>query len=188
MTLAAGQVDAAATALEPVFAWLRGLRADGGTGVRWWWCAEWTDRVCLDEAAPEVPDDLPRLVWARWFGEAGDLELWREGDRFGWRFLGDKGAVPPPGVEHEDFFAGAEEDGAPRVLRRGEDRVGLLWEARDARVATADPETTLKYLADAPGRLQLRYTPFYDRGVVAAVRYRGIEPAQEDCGSTTRRK
>lgn len=177
MTFVAGQADAAAEALEPVFAWLGTLRPQDGREARWWWCAEWTDRVRLEEGPPGVPEDLPRLVWGRWFGPAGDLEAWREGERFRWRFLGDAGVRPPPGVEHADFFAGADEDGAPRLLRPGEDRVGLLWKADDARVATADPGTTLRLLAEAPGRLRLCYTPFYDRGVVAAVRYRGIEPA-----------
>ncbi len=185
MTLVAGRVDAAAESLAPVLAWLRGLRVEGEPEARWWRCAEWTDRVRLEEAGPGVPDDLPRLVWARWFGGAGDLELWREGERFGWRFLGDAEVRPPPGVEHEDYFVGAGDDGSPRVLRPGGDRVGLLWDARDARVATADPET-LKYLADAPGRQQVRYTPYYDRGVVAAVRYRRIEGLTE--GGTRERK
>lgn|GEM_PF-3313503 len=176
MTFVAGRADATTEALEAVFAWAAGLRGADGSAPRWWWCAEWTDRVGLEEAPPGVPEDLPRLVWGRWFGPVGDLELWREGEGFRWRFLGDRGARPPEDVAHEDFFAGADEDGAPPVLRPGGDRVGLLWKRDDARVATADAGTTLRHLFAQPGRLRLRYTPYYDRGVVAAVRYRGIEP------------
>jgi hypothetical protein len=42
-------------------------------------------------------------------------------------------------------------------------------------VATADTGTTLSLLRDG-SRLRLRYTAYYDHGVVAAVRYRRIEP------------
>jgi hypothetical protein len=146
--------------------WLAGR----GSGP-WWRCAEWTDRVRLEAAAgPALPADLGTLVWARWFAEAGDLELWREGAGFRWRFVGDR-CTPPPGAD--DFFA-AEDGVAPR-LRAGPPTRHLLWRDGEARVATADAET-LEYLRGKP-RQSAACTLYYDHGAVAAVRYRGLESA-----------
>lgn len=173
LTFVAGSVAASAEGVSPLFGWVAGLKSEGAP--RWWQCAEWTDRVRLDEAPPEAPGDLARLVWGRWFAGAGDLELWREGERFRWRFLGDPGQVPPAEVAHEDFFA--DGSGGAARLRRGEPGTALLWRATDGRIATADRETTA-YLRRAPGRLRVRFTPYYDHGVVAAVRY--LEVVAED--------
>lgn len=145
--------------------WLAGR----GSGP-WWRCAEWTDRVRMEEAAaPALPADLGTLVWARWFGAAGDLELWRDGLGFRWRFVGDR-CEPPAGAE--DFFAA---DGVAPRLRAGPPSRHLLWRDGEARVATADAET-LAYLRGKP-RQSAVCTVYYDHGAVAAVRYRGLEPA-----------
>jgi hypothetical protein len=136
----------------------------------------------LDQVREPEVDDFPRLVWARWFGGAGDLELWREGEHFRWRFLGAPEHEPPAEVAHDDFFADGS-GGAPR-LRQGEERVALFWMTTDARIATADRATTA-FLRDAPGRLRARFTPYYDHGVLAAVRY--LEVVPEDPQSERRR-
>jgi hypothetical protein len=51
----------------------------------------------------------------------------------------------------------------------------LLWDLADGRVTTADAKT-LSLLPSDGSRRQLRHTAYYDRSVVAAVRYRRIEP------------
>ena len=154
-------------AVERLLAWLGTLG-----GGAWWRCLEWTDRVRLQEGPPDLPPDIETLVWGRWFAHPGDLELWRDGLGFRWRFVGEaqgEDAVPPPGVE-ADFFAAA--DGSR--LRAGPDARHLLWKAGDARVATADADT-MEYLRARPRQAAV-CTVYYDHGSVAAVRYRRLEP------------
>jgi hypothetical protein len=74
------------------------------------------------------------------------------------------------------FFAVPE--GAPTpapVLRPAGEETALLWDRADGRVANADAKT-LSLLPSDGSRLRLRYTAYYDHGVVVAVRYRRIEP------------
>jgi hypothetical protein len=110
---------------------------------------------------------------------SGDLEVRRDAGRFRWRWVGNCGVRPPPDVVavEADFFAVPE--GAPvPVLRPAREETALLWDRADGRVATADAKT-LSLLPSDGSRLRLRYTAYYDRGVVAAVRYRRIEPVPQ---------
>ena len=176
LTFVGGSIDATEAALDRLLGWL------GGEGGRWSF-REWTDRVRLEEGVRGADGDVERLVAGRWFGAPGDLELWREGERFRWRFVGDAGARAPEGVRAEtDFFAVG--GGAAPVLRaRGEPETALLWSAADARAATADAQT-LRLLHDR-GELELRLTTYYDRGVAAAVRYRELVAAAHAAGPHT---
>jgi hypothetical protein len=100
-------------------------------------------------------------VWGRWFGDAGDVEVRRDGGCFRWRWVGNAGVRPPANVpaEETDFFTAAE--GHPPPVLRAADDTALLWDRADGRVATADTETTLSLLSDG-SRLRLRYTAYYD--------------------------
>ncbi len=172
MTFVSGCVDATEEGVEQLLSWLRSLPAGRGGATPWWCCAEWTDRMRLSEVATPEAGELHRLVWGRWFGDAGDLEAWRDGERLRWRFVGDVEVRPPESLRPQDYF----EDGVR--LRQGEARTALLWKATDARIATAGRET-MACLPPPPARLWVRYTPFYDHGVVAVVRYREILPGSD---------
>jgi hypothetical protein len=128
--------------------------------------------MCLEEVAPEMPEDFGRLVWARWFGPGGDLEIWRAANEFNWRFLGEPNATPPSELEAISFFSVKGEQ-----LRSGGERKAVLWRAADARLASATG-STLRLLGDRNSfpnqRRELQYTPYYRAGVIAAVRYRRI--------------
>jgi hypothetical protein len=167
LALVGGWVDA--VQVDALVDWLQ--KADEGP---WWSFREWTDRMQLTERLVGTGGDEVRLVWGRWFGDAGDLEVRRDGGRFRWRWVGNAGVRPPAEVatEETDFFTAAERD-----LRAADD-TALLWDRADGRVATADTKTTLSLLTDG-SRLRLRYTAYYDHGVVAAVRYRRIEPVPD---------
>ncbi|HEU4884217.1 MAG TPA: hypothetical protein VFT45_18325 [Longimicrobium sp.] len=176
MSFVAGRAQDAAE-VEALLTWLRTL----GPG-RWWSFGEWTDGMRLAEGLAGVRRPAPgdgagdeaRFVAGRWFGKRGDLEVWRDGPGFGWRWLGPP-TVRPPGTAAVDFFgAGA---GAVR-LRRVAGRRALLWDRREARVATADGETMA--LLPMDGRMALRYVAYYDHGMVAAVWYRRIELLKEE--------
>jgi hypothetical protein len=169
LTLAGGSVDATEAGLGRLLGWV----ADAGP---WWSFREWTDRMRLAEGIADAEGDAERLVAGRWFGARADLEVWREGDRFRWRVVGDAELSAPAGIDAGDSFFAAAEDGEPLVLRaRRERETALLWNRTDARVATASAETLA--LLPGDGRLRLSYTTYYDRGAVAAVRYRVIEPS-----------
>ncbi len=180
LSLVGGSVLATDDALAALLAW---LERRGRPETRWWRCVEWTDRVRLEAAPPAAPRDIARLLWGRWFGEPGDLELWRENESFRWRFVGDARAPDgedAPGQD-TDFFRGPAEGGAPR-LRAGSDVIAYLWGAKEGQVATATRKT-MALLSDARGRSRLRYTPYYDRGALGAVRYREILGAGAAKGS-----
>jgi hypothetical protein len=158
---------------ESAFADLLDWLAKRGKGP-WWRCLEWTDRVRLEEGDPCVPEAAGMLVWGRWFGAAGDLELWREGEDFRWRFVGEPftdGVSGPPGQDG-NYFA---EGGAGRLLRAGPGDVQhILWEHAEARIATAD-EVTRAFLKGKPRQAAV-CTVYYDHGTVAAVQYRCVAP------------
>jgi len=177
LTLAGGWVEATGEALDRLLGWV------AGEGP-WWSFREWTDRMRLAEGIVGAEGDVERLVAGRWFGTRADLEVWREGERFRWRVVSEKDLRAPDGIEAGESFFSPDEDGEPPVLRaRREPETALLWDRTDARVATAGA-ATLALLPDN-GRLQLSYTTYYDRGAVAAVRYRGIAPEAEGASPST---
>lgn len=168
LTLVGGAVEA--EGVERLVGWLRDMRLS-----RWWSFGEYTDRMRLEAGLALPGDDLPRLVWGRWFGKVGDLEVRRDGPRFRWRWVGARGVRPPEDVAgvQADFFRPA--DGSAPMLRPRWGGRALLWARADGRVATADAATTLALLPAEPARLRLRFVTYEDHGVVAAVRYRSIE-------------
>lgn len=167
LTLVGGVVSG--DGIDGLVDWLRGMGL-----ARWWTFREWTDRMRLEEGLAGPADDLPRLVWGRWFGKVGDLEVRRDGTRFRWRWVGARDVRPPETVApvEVDFFNPAD-GSTPRLRPRWGGRA-LLWDRADGRVATADGDTTLALLTDERRRLQ--YVTYDDHGIVAAVRYRSIEP------------
>lgn len=167
VTLVGGAADA--ERLKSLLDWLAGTAEDGA----WWRCLEWTDRVALDAGAPALPENLSRLVWGRWFGAAGDLEAWRDGEGFRWRFAGDGKVRPMLHAGDTDAFDTARGGDAELRLRAVE-RKAMLWPRDDARVATASPEA-LSLLPQRPGAAWVRYVEYLDHGSVAAVRYLAAE-------------
>lgn len=137
----------------------------------WWRCCEWTHSMELEKAAPAAPPDLERLVWARWFGPHGDLEVWRDGETMGWRYLGPPGSAPSSKNEATFFDPSSLRLAAPKELR-----TAVLWHPRkDAQVRSA-PSSVVKLLEAAGSRLKLQYRPYYDRGVIAATWFLSIRP------------
>lgn len=201
-----GAVKGTDAAVGVLLTWL----GERGAGP-WWSFREWTDRVRLcaglvlgdagagaegEPAAPPLPstdgDDgdggggarlVGGLVWGRWFGAPGDLEVWRDGERFRWRFVGEV-AAKYPASKDQDFFAAAGAGGEPPRLCDGGECAAQLWKPTDARAATAD-ECTLALLRAADRQLILHYTPYYDHGMLAAVRYRAIVPGAADARRET---
>lgn len=96
-----------------------------------------------------------------------------------WRVIAAPGAEPP-GTDTR-FFAGAHA-GGPAMLRRGREVTAYLWGANEGQVGTADA-ATLGPLLRASERATLRYTPYYDRGALAAVWYRGIDGVEGEAAS-----
>jgi hypothetical protein len=156
--------------VEALVGWLHGMGLES-----WWSFGEWTNRMRLAEGLHGPGDDPVRFVAGRWFGKVGDLEVRRDGGWFRWRWVGAPGVRPPEPVAtvEVDFFDGAGSGPAP-LLRPVWGGRALLWDRADGRVATAETESTLSLLPEG-SRLRLRYVAYYDRGVVAAVRYRRIE-------------
>lgn len=167
LTLVGGVVEA--DRVDALVEWLRSMPV-----ASWWSFREWTDRMRLAAGLAGTGGDRIRFVWGRWFGEAGDLEVRREGPSFRWRWMGTPESRPPEQIARvdTDFFAAS--GSVPKPLLRPAEGTALLWDGADARVATADKETTLARLPLESG-LQLRYVAYYDAGIVAAVRYRSIE-------------
>jgi hypothetical protein len=118
-------------------------------------------------------------VWGRWFGTTGDLEVWREADRFRWRFVGDPGSVPELQDGDADAFAAD-----PTLRVRSVDRSAYLWAREDARVATATADS-LRLLTPRAAPTMLLYREYMDRGSVAAVRYLELRPAAPASGQSS---
>jgi hypothetical protein len=170
VTLVGGTGDA--QRLGSILSWLAGPEDAGAAAGEWWSCLEWTDRLALEERRPALPEDLERLVWGRWFGARGDLEAWRDGDAFRWRFVGEGGIRPALKPGDADAFDPARQGHSDLRVRAAE-RTALLWPRDDARVAAA-PEAALRLLPPRPVPARLRYLEYLDRGTTVAVRYVGV--------------
>jgi len=144
-----------------------------GMDVRIW---EFTDRCTIGSDGPPEPGEIKRLERARLFGEGGDLDLRRDGDRFLWRYVGEKEKAPEGAVLE---WPGSEVN---PVYRR--ERTALLWGERkegqsrwfDDRVAGAE----LTYPVEgAPARVQVRYYEYTQAGRTLAVWLRRLEAYDE---------
>jgi hypothetical protein len=85
----------------------------------------------LEAARPTSGFDLERV---RFFGPSGDLDLRRDGQRFLWRFIGERDSSWPdlsPSFEVRDFWAESPPD--PPVFRQVAHRY-YQWRAGDERV------------------------------------------------------
>jgi hypothetical protein len=63
-----------------------------------WRLWEWVSDIQLRHEVGPVPGDLPWLERARLFGDGGDLELRRDGQRILWRFVGPPVSALPSGL------------------------------------------------------------------------------------------
>ena len=159
-------VRAGTVAEKELACWLSDLEWDGLQVCIWIradGCTIGTDRT---------PGDPRLLEGARLFGEGGDLELWRTGDGFGWRFVGQaEGApagkdLPWPGSDLNPVYC--------------QPRKALLWGKReegetqwfDDRVAGA--QLTYPGMAGAK-RVQVRYDAYTQAGHVQFVWLKKLE-------------
>jgi len=135
---------------------------------------EYSDRIDFEEK--RLPQDAHWLERGRLFGPGGDLEVRRDGDRFYWRFVGQRGAQLPDGPFHAQDFWGQASAGTrffhsvEHALLWGERQESLnLWfEDRTARAE-------LKYPWDQVGRVQVKYRTFSCGGRVEFVWLLGLE-------------
>lgn len=122
-----------------------------------WSLWQWTDRMEMQYEA-RSPNDLDYLERGRVFGQDGDLELRRDGDRFLWRFVGEAGTALPAGFDSTDYW-----DGRPDEWRlRPYERTALLW--------GEDEEGTGCWHEDRVGWAKLEYRGMEGNSVVQ-VRY-----------------
>jgi hypothetical protein len=115
-----------------------------------WSIWQWTDAIDIEHQAAQ-PGDLDYLERGRVFGEQGDLELRREGDRVLWRFVGpvaDPDPVPDDIKTDEYGAASDRNEQAERGLRPYE-RTALLW--------GADDDGDGRWFEERVGRARLEY-------------------------------
>jgi hypothetical protein len=145
-------------------AWLSGLDLSG-FNVRIW-C--YTDRCTIGQEELPADEQAELLERARLFGEGGDLEVWRTGEAFRWRFVG-----------RSEYAPGGKEAAWPENAH-WRDRRALLWGTRsdgqaqwyDDRVAGA----ALTYpLENAPERVWVKYREYTEAGRPFAVWFTGLE-------------
>ncbi len=152
--------------------WLKKLDLSGMKFRIW----EFTDRCTIGTDAP--PQQVERLERARLFGESGDLDIRRDGQRFLWRYVG--AAENAPACEEMEWPGS---DVNP-VYRR--ERTALLWGTRerqqtqwfDDRVSGA----SLTYFPNptpldegVEERVQVQFREYTQAGRVLAVWLRGLE-------------
>jgi hypothetical protein len=132
------------------------------------WC--YTDACVIGRET--VPTDVALLERARIFGLDGDLEIWRGGQDFRWRYVG-LAAHAPKGKE----WNWPVDENKPVFWR---ERTMLLWGNRpkgrerwhDNRVAGA----ALDYPVNgAPERVQVRYREYTQAGRPFAIWLRELE-------------
>jgi hypothetical protein len=160
-------IAGAECAEDELLVWLAALDL-AEMDVRIW---EFTDHCTIGPDGP--PDTAKWLERARLFGEGGDLDVRRDGDRFLWRFVG-KEEYAPDG-EPLELPTGDEID---PVYRR--ERTALLWgERKEGQSQWFDDRTAgavLTYPVEgAPARVQVRYYEYTQAGRTLAVWLRGLE-------------
>jgi hypothetical protein len=116
--------------------------------------------------------DVALLERARLFGAGGDLDIWRTGKGFRWRYVGLAGNAPQGKV-----LPWPGDDNDPTFWR---EQTMLLWGNRpegrnhwhDDRVAGAALSYPVK---DTPERVQVRYREYTQAGRPFAVWFTGLE-------------
>jgi len=142
----------------------------------WEFLSEMTP-ICRANRAEFIPTDLTYLERARVFGNGGDLELRRDGERLFWRFIGEPGEQQTPlGFAANNYWDKHTEHLHQREL------TALLWGERDdsrntwyeARVGAAN----LNYEVPSDWkRVRLHLIEYSRAGVVELVRW--LRPEQE---------
>jgi hypothetical protein len=132
-------VRAGTVAENELAGWLGGLEWDGLQ------VCIWIRADACAIGADRTPGDPRLLEGARLFGEGGDLELWRTGAGFGWRFVGKQGIAPA-----------------------GED---LPWPGDDLKPVYCQPRKALLWGKREEGETQW----FDDRVAGAQLTYPGID-------------
>ena len=140
---------------------------------------EFTDHCTIGSDGP--PERVERLERARIFGEGGDLDVRRDGERFRWRYVGKPEHAPKDDNAQE--LKWHDTDISPVYCR---ERTALLWGTRkgkqkqwfDDRVSGA----SLTYFSDPPSlpekveeRVQVRYYEYTQAGRTLVVWLRGLE-------------
>lgn len=137
------------------------------------WC--YTDRCEIGEAA--APQNIAYLERARLFGCGGDVDIWRDGQGFRWRYIGPSDNAPTGRA-----LSWPRNETNPVFCR---ERTALLWGNRpkgrarwhDDRVAGA----ALTYPIDgAPERVQVTYREYTQAGRPFAVWFTGLEEYNND--------
>jgi len=135
------------------------------------WICTYADSVTCGHEGPSRPVGVIERV--RLFGVGGDLDVWRDGDKFRWRYVGlgahapeDGRAMPWPGTETSPVYV--------------RERTVLLWgERQEGQSAWFDDRTAgaaLTYpVPGTPPRVQARYREYTQAGDVLAVWFTGLE-------------
>ena len=156
---------------------LGAFKSKSALGWRVW---EMTDSCTIghdwfEEQDQDGKDNWRWLERARLFGEGGDLDIRRDGERFLWRYVGEPDHAPPCGNKLEP------DDGSPVYCR---EQTALLWGTRerdqeqwfDDRVSGAK----LTYAVDGdPERVQVRYREYTQAGQALTVWLQGLEAYEE---------
>ena len=158
------------------------LKAYRSSEALCWRIWEMTDSCIIGQDWFKEQDQDGRDNWrwlerARLFGEGGDLDVRRDGERFLWRYVGEPDHAPPGDNKLEP------DDGSPVYCR---EQTALLWGTRERdqeqwfedRVSGAK----LTYLPKTPTlsegmeeRVQVRYYEYTQAGRTLVVWLRGLE-------------
>lgn len=160
-------MKAGACAEADLATWLGELDTESFSVAIW----EYTDHTAIGEAMQ--PDDIQWLEHARLFGAGGDLELWRDGDEFRWRYVGQSENAPS-GEQSLSWPA------TPENPVYCQERTALLWGEHKAEQSQWYDDRTagaaLTYPVEgAPDRVRVRYKAYTQAGQVLAIWYTGLE-------------
>jgi hypothetical protein len=138
-----------------------------------WSLWQWTDRIEV-QYGQGAPGELEYLERGRVFGPQGDFEIRREGERFLWRFVGQRDTAMPPAFQAADYWQGRE-----GTRLRPCRRTALLWGSRQAAAPHGKQgwhddrvsQARLEYPRLEGDRVQAAYVEYLDGGNVEFVRY-----------------
>ncbi len=167
---------------------------------------EFMDRIIFfDGQAADVKltkDMIAELERGRIFGANGDLSVWRDGDQFHWRFVGEAGMQPPAPFNKDanNFWRTAPDAKAAKFLVREES--ALLWgerKGKEGEPSEVEPKQVqqmgtgkrepkrwfedrvarakLEYPIDVYGRVKICYWTFSRAGRIEFVWFKRLEAA-----------